>query len=132
MTAQNDMTGRPKVPDATTFASALGQAVWLMTVSEEHRDLPISTIETLVTPAVALQQFKVYLKDKQPVAFIAWAAVSDDIKIRLAAGSYVLEPQEWRSGPNIEIVACVSPFALRSEIEKQFWESNPKATIKAK
>jgi cytolysin-activating lysine-acyltransferase len=132
MTAQIDTTNRFKAPDAATFASALGQAVWLMTVSKDHRGLPISAIESLVTPAVLLQQFKLYMKDKQPVAFVAWAAVSDEIKASLAAGSYVLEPQDWRSGPNIEIVACVSPFALRSEIEKQFWESNPKPITKAK
>jgi hypothetical protein len=44
---------------------------------------------------------------------------------RLRASSYVLQPQDWRSGPNIKIVVCVSPFALRSAIKKQFWESSP-------
>jgi hemolysin-activating ACP:hemolysin acyltransferase len=127
MTDKIDTTNRFKAPDPATFASALGQAVWLMTISKVHRDLPISAIETLVTPAVLLQQFKLYMKDKQPVAFVAWAAVSDEIKSLIGTSSYVLQPQDWRSGPHIEIVTCVSPFALRSEIEKQFWDSNPRS-----
>lgn len=60
-----------KFPDTATFASSMGQAVWLMTVSKAHRDLKISDIEDLVTPAILLQQFKIYMKDKQPVAFLA-------------------------------------------------------------
>ena len=115
----------PQFPDASTFASALGQAVWLMSISKEHRDLPLSAIETRVTPAVLLQQFKLYMKGKQPVAFIAWAAVSDTIKESLLSGSYVLQPADWRSGSNIVIVECISPFTLQSEIEKQFWDRPP-------
>lgn len=58
------------LPDAATFASTMGQAIWLMTVSKAHRDLPIREIEARVTPAIVLQQFKLYMKDKQPVAFV--------------------------------------------------------------
>jgi hemolysin-activating ACP:hemolysin acyltransferase len=101
----------------------MGQAVWLMTVSKAHRDLRISEIEELVTPAVLLQQFKIYLKGKQPIAFLAWASVSNEIKARFDAGDLRLAPHEWRSGANIIIVDCVSPFAEREEIEKQFSET---------
>ena len=117
------METHKKFPDAATFASSLGQAVWLMTVSKEHRDLKISDIEDLITPAILLQQFKIYMKDKQPIAFLAWASVSDEVKTRFERGNRILEPHEWRSGPNIVIVECVSPFADRAEIEKQFTDS---------
>lgn len=119
-------------PDASTFASALGQATWLMTISKEHRDLPVSVIEVRVTPAVLLQQFKLYMKNKQPIAFIAWALVSDTIKESLLSGTYVLQPADWRSGNNIVIVECISPFTLRSEIEKQFWDRPPARTAREK
>lgn len=107
-------------PDAATFASSLGQAVWLMTVSKAHRDLPIREIEARVSPAVMLQQFRIYLKGKQPIAFLSWAAVSDEVKARFDAGNTTLAVHEWRSGPNIIIVECVSPYAEKVEIEKQF------------
>ena len=113
----------PHMRDSATFASAFGQAVWLMTLSKGHRDLKIKQIEDLVTPAIFLQQFKIYSQGKRPVAFLSWASVSDDIKSRFDAGDRTLRAEEWRSGKHIVVVDCVSPFADRAEIEKQFWES---------
>ncbi|UWR90345.1 toxin-activating lysine-acyltransferase [Phaeobacter inhibens] len=118
-------------PDAPTFASAFGQAVWLMTISKDHRKLHIEEIEELVTPAVLLQQFKIYMKGKQPIAFLSWATVSDDVKARMDAGNRKLELHEWRSGPNIEIVECVSPFASTEEIKRQFLENIHKSKNKS-
>lgn len=91
-----------------------------MTVSKEHRDLPISEIEKRVSPAILLKQFRIYNKGKQPIAFLSWAAVSDEVKARFESGDKSLAPHEWRCGENIVIVECVSPFAERSEIEAQF------------
>ncbi len=108
---------------AATFSSTLGQAVWLMTASAKHRDFRISDIEAFVTPAVLLQQFKLHCKGKQPIAFISWASVSEEIKARLERGDRYLNAAGWRSGSNVVIVECVSPFAERAEFEKQFWSS---------
>jgi len=94
-----------------------------MTVSKAHRNYTMVDFETYVTPAIFLQQFKIYMKGKQPIAFLAWASVSDEVKARIDQGNRKLEPQEWRSGSNIVIVECVSPFAERAEIEKQFLAS---------
>lgn len=110
------------LPDAATFASTMGQAVWLMTVSKAHRDLAIREIEARVTPAIVLQQFKLYMKDKQPIAFVAWALVSDTVRDRLA-GDGTLAAEEWRSGANVVIVDCVSPFADPEDVKRQFWDA---------
>lgn len=99
-----------KTLDAQTFASTLGQAVWLMTMSKDHKDLTIRTVEERVAPALLLRQFKLYSKGKQPVAFLIWASVSDEVKARLEAGDKSLEMTDWRSGPNIVVVDCISPF----------------------
>lgn len=114
------MTTNPQISDKATFASALGQAVWLMSLSKAHRNLAISRIEEVVTPAIFLQQFKIYFKDKKPIAFISWAAVSDEVKARFDAGDAQLAVDEWRSGENIVVVECVSPFADVEEIIHQF------------
>ena len=119
---KNDL---PTALDASTFASALGQAVWLMTVSKEHRDLPIRFIEERITPAVLLRQFKIYLKDKQPIAFISWAAVSEEVNARMQAGGFTLTPADWRSGNRVVVVECISPFAPKSEIIAQFRAIGP-------
>jgi hemolysin-activating ACP:hemolysin acyltransferase len=110
-------------PSAATFASSIGQAVWLMSVSKNHRHIAVGELEAAVTPAIVLQQFKIYLKGKQPIAFLAWASVSDEVKERFEQGGYVLNPNDWRSGSNIIVVECVSPFAERAQIEQQFFDS---------
>lgn len=106
--------------DPATFGSALGQAVWLMTMSADHKEKPIKALEAEVLPAILLQQFKLYSKGKQPVAFLTWATVTDEIKKRFDAGDTSLEIQDWRSGNNIIILDCVSPFNPKDVFEKTF------------
>lgn len=84
-----DMT-KKIFPDSATFSSTMGHAVWLMTLSKEHRNRPISEVERVVSPAAILQQFKIYFKEKQPIAFLAWAAVSDEVKAKWDAGDNTL------------------------------------------
>jgi cytolysin-activating lysine-acyltransferase len=109
--------------DAQTFASVMGQAVWLMTMSKKHRDLPIREIENLVAPAILLRQFKLYSKGKQPVAFLTWANVSDEVKARLDKGERSLEIADWRSGTNIVVMDCVSPFNPAETFSQKFLSS---------
>lgn len=109
--------------DAKTFGSVMGQAVWLMTMSKAHRDLPIRTVETLISPAVLLRQFKLYSKGKQPVAFLIWASVTDEVKAKLDAGGQIENLEDWRGGPNLVIVDCISPLAPRETFEQTFLDS---------
>ena len=85
-------------PDPQTFGSTLGQAVWLMTMSKAHRDLPIYEIEARVALPIFLRQFRLYSKDNQPVAFLTWASVSDEVKARLEAGEKRLAETDWQIG----------------------------------
>lgn len=109
--------------DAPTFASTLGQAVWLMTMSPDHKDLPIRYVEQMLSPAILLKQFRLFSKGKQPVAMLVWASVSDDVKARLDTGDKSLELKDWRSGNNIVILDCISPFNPANTFEKQFLDS---------
>jgi len=108
--------------DPATFGNALGQAVWLMSMSDDHKERAIKTIEADVLPAVLMQQFKLYSKDNRPVAFLTWAAVSDEVKARFEGGDKSLELKDWRSGKNIIIIDCVSPFNPKDVFEKTFLE----------
>lgn len=111
-----------KPPSPETFGSALGQAVWLMSMSPQHKSLPIQSIETRTLPAILLKQFKLYFKGKQPVAFVSWAMVTDDVKAKLAAGD-ALELKDWRSGPHLVAVDVVSPFTEPEKVEAEFMDS---------
>lgn len=109
--------------DSITFASYLGQVVWLMTASDEHKDKPFSMLERRVLPAILLKQFRLYSKGKQPIAFVSWATVSDEVRDKLASGKDGLDFPEWRCGDNLVIVECVSPFGPPDKIKDDFLKS---------
>ncbi|WP_257898195.1 toxin-activating lysine-acyltransferase [Roseovarius mucosus] len=76
-----------------------------MTMDKRYRDLPIREIEALVATPILLRQFKLYSKDKQPVAFLTWASASDAVTAKVearAAGAGGLavgrEPRGGRCG----------------------------------
>lgn len=129
MTDQNAPLGvsGSTAPNPETFGSALGQAVWLMSMSPAHKALPIQSIEVRTLPAILLKQFKLYFKGKQPVAFIAWAMVTDEVKAKLAEGEDIAL-QDWRGGPNLVVVDCVSPFADDDKVKAEFMESMKSVT----
>ncbi|WP_269724617.1 toxin-activating lysine-acyltransferase [Roseovarius sp. TM1035] len=105
--------------DARTFGSALGQAVWLMTINKRYRDRPIREIEALVATPILLRQFKIYSKGKSPVAFLSWASVSDAVKAKAEAGA-PLALEDWRSGASLVVVDMVSPFAEAEGVRERF------------
>ena len=114
-------TGKPL--EAQTFASALGQAVWLMTMDPKYRDLPIREIEARVATPIFVQQFKIYMKDKQPVAFLTWSMASDAVKSRIELGDMVLDLKDWRSGTARVVVDCVAPFGSSKVFVRKFLEN---------
>ena len=106
-------------PDPQTFAATMGQAVWLMPMTDQHRDLPIREAEARVAVPILLRRFKLYFKGKQPVAFLTWATVSDAAKAKVEAGE-LLELADWTSGDNLIVVDVVSPFNPAEVFEKRF------------
>ncbi|MEO0952944.1 MAG: toxin-activating lysine-acyltransferase [Pseudomonadota bacterium] len=104
------------------FTDVLGAACWLMTMSKAHRLQPISLIEDRILPGLLLKQFRLIKHENQPKAFLSWATVSDDVLERFELDNK-LTLKDWRSGPNIRVVECISPFAdpdlVRSEFLKK-------------
>jgi hemolysin-activating ACP:hemolysin acyltransferase len=89
-------------------SASIGDIVTILSRSPAHKYYSLADIEWMVLPAVLSGQFHVVeATDEQrgfraPVAFVAWAFVSDEVDRRLtepAAGSRVLlRPEEWKSG----------------------------------
>lgn len=50
-------------------AEALGAAVWLWMHSEQHRDIPLSVLPTLLLSAIKHQQFVIASRDDKPMFF---------------------------------------------------------------
>lgn len=101
----------PKVPTSEEFTRTVGQVTWLMTMSKAHRGKPISYIETYVSAPLMFKQVRVFLKGKQPIGALSWAYASDEVQAKLSAGDYQMTLQDWRSGPQVIVVDCISPFA---------------------
>ncbi|OBY25205.1 toxin-activating lysine-acyltransferase [Leisingera sp. JC1] len=123
--------GKFPTVDAPTFASVMGQAVWLMSMSKDHRELPIKTVEDLLSPAILLKQFRLYSQGMQPLAFVIWASVSDEVKARLESGNKKLELADWRSGTNIVVVDCISPLHPAGTFIEKFMASAQDARANA-
>ena len=115
----------PDVPTSDAFTRTMGQICWLMTLSPAHRDQPISLIEAHVSAPLMFKQVRVYLKDKQPLAAVIWAYASDDIKQKIVEGSHTMALNDWRSGPEVVVVDCISPFAPRETFVNQFMAQVP-------
>lgn len=101
---------RPATPTSDEFTRTMGQVTWLMTLSKAHRDKPISLIEAHVSAPLMFKQVRVFTKGKQPLAAVLWAYVSPEVKAKLEGGDYVMTLQDWRSGPEVVIVDCISPL----------------------
>ncbi|MEO9649845.1 MAG: toxin-activating lysine-acyltransferase [Roseobacter sp.] len=101
---------QPSLPTSEEFSRSLGHVTWLMTQSPHHKKRQIELIEAHVIAPLMFKQVRVYLNGKQPLAAVIWASVSDVVKEKLEAGGYIMQLQDWRSGPEVVVVDCVSPL----------------------
>lgn len=102
---------KPDVPTSEEFTRTMGQVAWLMTLSKKHRKKPIELIEAHVSAPLMFKQVRVFTKGKQPLAAVLWAYASLEVKAKLKSDNYIMTLQDWRSGPEIVIVDCISPLA---------------------
>ncbi|MBF0110368.1 MAG: toxin-activating lysine-acyltransferase [Magnetococcales bacterium] len=91
-------------------ASILGKAIWLMSKSPGHRRWEVGVIEDLVMEPIRRRQFKLYVKDNVPVAFVTWAWLSDEAEKGLIHSLMHLRSRDWHCGENLWIVDIVAPF----------------------
>lgn len=120
----------PDVPTSEEFSRTLGQVTWLMTLSKEHRNRPISEIESRVSAPLMFRQVRVFLRDKQPLAALTWAYVSPDVKEKLKGGERSMSLQDWRSGPEVLVVECISPLMDPQIFINQFMADVEAARLK--
>ena len=88
----------------------MGRIVWLMLQSEAHKHLFLTDLEWRVLPPVLLKQFRLFRKDGAPIGYAAWAYLDDGTDARIRAGDLKLQPEHWRSGPNLWLLDLIAPF----------------------
>lgn len=110
----------PAVPQHIAMESALGAALLLATKATTHKYLFAHDFEWLFIPAIATKQFALYRnKQGEPIAFVSWAKINEDIENRLLSGVLRLSPQDWNSGEKFYVIDVVSPFFPVQDILKQ-------------
>jgi len=93
-----------------TLSNILGEIIWLMTRSPNHRYFFISDLEWMVMQPVSLGQFRVFHGDEYPVGVLFWAYVNEEVENRLKLGVTKLSPADWKSGDRLWLVDAITPF----------------------
>ena len=97
---------------AAETAQMYGYACLLMSVAAGHRERTVTNLRSLLEPAIAHGQLKLYFNDNgNPVAYVAWALLDGQVEDRvLSEGRLDLHHSEWNEGQSLWIVDFVAPF----------------------
>ena len=107
-------------PGYLGLESTIGAVLLLNTKSPTHRYLFSHEYEWMIIPAIIAKQFILFRNKKnEPVAFVSFAYVNEEVEKRLLNGTLKLTPAEWRSGDKLYIIDVISPFTPVAEILKQ-------------
>src|SRR5262245_46848392 len=81
-------TDLPPSGSARTVSAVLGEIVWLLTQSPQHKQaFFLADLEWMAMPPILLQQFRMFYAKDKPIGVILWAFVSDEVAGRLTAGT---------------------------------------------
>lgn len=101
----------------------LGPVAWLLMQQPATRHLFLADLEWRVMPALVLDQAKLYLREQTPLAFVAWAKLSEAAANRYRQPPYHLAPSDWKSGNQIWIIDLVAPFGNAQAILRDVREN---------
>jgi cytolysin-activating lysine-acyltransferase len=104
---------------ARTVSAVLGEIVWLLTQSPQHKQaFFLADLEWMAMPPILLQQFRMFYAKDKPIGVILWAYVNDEVAERLTAGTTRMRPQDWKSGDTLWVVDVIAPFGGTDEMLK--------------
>lgn len=104
---------------ARTVSAVLGELVWLLTQSAQHKQaFFLGDLEWMAMPPILLQQFRMFYAKDRPLGAILWAYVNDEVEQRLLSGNARMRPQDWKCGDKLWIVEVVAPFGGTDEMLK--------------
>lgn len=93
-----------------TVATALGEIVWLLSQSPNHRhSLFCGDLEWFCMPALLHNQYRLFYAEGRPIGVAFWAFVTETVEARLAAGGRI-GADDWRAGERVWLTELVAPF----------------------
>ena len=78
-----------------------------------------SELEWRVIPALMLDQAKLYMRDKSPLAFVSWARLSPEAAQRYRTPPHQLSFNDWNSGDETWLVDVITPFGGLSKVMEE-------------
>ncbi|MDJ0581028.1 toxin-activating lysine-acyltransferase [Crocosphaera sp.] len=88
----------------------IGSITYLMMSSSLHRKYEIIDISERFIPSLIHNQFRYCEIEGQPLGFVNWAWLSDEVEEKFQTGNYVLKLDEWQSGNNLWFPEFIAPF----------------------
>ena len=119
---ETGQAGEPGAERQRTPLDVIPEVLWLLTQSPQHKFMFLADMEWYFLPPFRHRQFRVFHKDKAPIAFVSWAYVSAEVEDRLKAGAVRLKPEDWRSGDNLWLIDLCAPFGGGEYILKELRE----------
>lgn len=113
---------RTEAHSVQTNMSMLGEVVWLMAHSELHRGWPIASIFQWVVPALMHKQCRLYRREGRPVAYVAWAYLSQEVEEAYVLNPKSLQPKDWKSGDRGWLIDWIAPFGDSATVMKDLRE----------
>ncbi len=95
--------------------AVLGEVLWLMQHSSGHKHLYLGDMDWMVTPALALEQYRLWRSDGLPAAFATWGRLSPEAEARLQSGIRNFTEDDWDSGGNLWLMDMIAPFGAADE-----------------
>jgi len=116
-------TSQIQIPTFISVESTIGAVSLLAMKSQTHKYLFLSDYEWLILPAISAKQFVLFRgQQNEPIAFVSWANVSEQVERRLTDKNSKLQPADWKSGNNTYIIDIISPFGPAKALLKQLYE----------
>ncbi|BAY88888.1 MULTISPECIES: toxin-activating lysine-acyltransferase [unclassified Tolypothrix] len=88
----------------------IGSITHLMISSPLHRKYKIASISERFVPSLIHNQFRYYEIDGNPIGFVNWAWLTDEVEEKFLKGKYVLQLDEWQGGNNLWFPEFIAPF----------------------
>jgi len=103
-------------PEKRTVAQVMGEIVWLLSQSPQHKNFFIADLEWLVMTPILLNQFRIFYAPDRPIGVAFWAYVNERVDERLSGGNARLAPADWKSGDILWLVDIVAPYGGQEEM----------------
>lgn len=96
----------------------LGAMFFLISLSKYHKKRPLAQIYANLDPPLRLSQYKIFLSNGHPRAFVTWAGLDQACEMRFAIDQIPLRKEQWNSGTSLWVVDLAAPFGHLDEVIK--------------